>query len=157
MENKPVFEHEVCGRCCGTGKYSFNLIHGDRCYGCGGSGYKLTKRGHAAQQYLNTLRTRNASEVNVGDLILFDNNYKKLFAYVKQIRDDELNVGQDRITFTMTDKCGKEIGKYNCFKATQIRFAYSAEEKAAQIKQALEYQDTLTKAGVVSKKKAKKD
>ncbi|MCC0004650.1 MAG: hypothetical protein H6872_05730 [Methylobacteriaceae bacterium] len=29
----------VCGRCCGTGAYSFNQIDGDRCFGCHGSGH----------------------------------------------------------------------------------------------------------------------
>jgi hypothetical protein len=29
----------VCGRCDGCGRYSFNDIDGDRCYGCNGSGH----------------------------------------------------------------------------------------------------------------------
>lgn len=31
----------VCGRCGGTGKYSYNQIDGDRCYGCDGAGQSL--------------------------------------------------------------------------------------------------------------------
>lgn len=35
---------EACGRCGGSGKYSFNLIDGDRCYGCEGrKGFWVTK------------------------------------------------------------------------------------------------------------------
>ncbi len=35
-----------CGRCGGSGKYSFNLMDHDRCYGCGGTGRVLvTPRG----------------------------------------------------------------------------------------------------------------
>lgn len=34
---------DVCGRCCGSGRYSWNQMDGDRCYGCGGSGKKLIK------------------------------------------------------------------------------------------------------------------
>lgn len=34
---------EVCGRCCGTGHYSFNQINGTTCFGCGGSGRRLAK------------------------------------------------------------------------------------------------------------------
>lgn len=29
----------VCGRCGGSGRYSFNQIDGDRCYGCNGKGH----------------------------------------------------------------------------------------------------------------------
>ena len=31
----------TCTRCGGTGKYSFNLLDGDMCYGCEGKGYTL--------------------------------------------------------------------------------------------------------------------
>lgn len=29
---------KTCNRCMGSGRYSFNQIHQDRCYGCGGTG-----------------------------------------------------------------------------------------------------------------------
>lgn len=32
-----------CSRCRGTGKYSFNLIHGTKCLGCNGTGAQRTK------------------------------------------------------------------------------------------------------------------
>jgi len=35
---------KVCGRCGGSGRYSFNLRDLDRCYGCGGSGVVQTKK-----------------------------------------------------------------------------------------------------------------
>lgn len=34
---------EVCGRCGGGGRYSWNQIDGDKCFGCGGSGKRLAK------------------------------------------------------------------------------------------------------------------
>lgn len=34
---------QTCGRCGGSGNYSFNHVHGTRCYGCGGSGYTEPK------------------------------------------------------------------------------------------------------------------
>jgi hypothetical protein len=34
---------DVCGRCGGSGNYSYNAMHGTRCYGCGGSGQVLPK------------------------------------------------------------------------------------------------------------------
>lgn len=33
----------TCTRCNGTGSYSFNLMHGTKCYGCNGSGKQYTK------------------------------------------------------------------------------------------------------------------
>jgi hypothetical protein len=35
-------EFQVCSRCNGTGRYSYNLKDGSTCYGCGGSG-KVSK------------------------------------------------------------------------------------------------------------------
>lgn len=34
---------ETCGRCLGSGRYSWNQMDGDRCYGCGGSGKRLVR------------------------------------------------------------------------------------------------------------------
>ena len=33
----------TCTRCNGTGRYSFNLMHGTKCYGCNGTGKQLTR------------------------------------------------------------------------------------------------------------------
>lgn len=35
-----MFESETCGRCGGSGKYSFNQMDGDRCYGVAGIHYE---------------------------------------------------------------------------------------------------------------------
>ena len=35
----------TCARCAGSGKYSFNLIHGDKCLGCSGRGYVMSTVG----------------------------------------------------------------------------------------------------------------
>lgn len=56
---------QTCGRCGGTGRYSFNLIDGDRCYGCGGSGrVPMTPKGQKAIK--PTAELRNCK---VGDII----------------------------------------------------------------------------------------
>lgn len=52
---KVTYETTECGRCGGSGHYSFNQMDGTRCYGCGGSGKKLTKRGAAAREFANSL------------------------------------------------------------------------------------------------------
>ena len=33
----------TCSRCGGSGRFSFNLIHGSKCYGCNGTGKQKTK------------------------------------------------------------------------------------------------------------------
>lgn len=33
----------TCSRCNGSGRYSFNLMHGTKCYGCNGTGQQRTK------------------------------------------------------------------------------------------------------------------
>lgn len=49
------YEKEPCGRCGGSGQYSWNSMHGSTCYGCSGSGMRLTKRGKAARAFADTL------------------------------------------------------------------------------------------------------
>lgn len=67
-----VLETEACGRCGGTGHYSYNQVDGTRCYGCGGSGRRYTKRGRAAREYWQWLQQTTVETVQVGDR-LFDN------------------------------------------------------------------------------------
>lgn len=33
----------TCSRCGGSGRFSFNLMHGSKCYGCNGTGKQATK------------------------------------------------------------------------------------------------------------------
>lgn len=161
MKDKPLFEAVVCSRCCGTGNYSFNMVHGTTCYGCSGAGWKLTKRGAAAQAYLNHLREVPVSEIKVGDLIrvnigMMSNKY--VFSTVESIEyktlyelgyrnpDSETSYGYRIIT--------KRIDMV-VFPNTRIRKGFSEAEKLAQRQQALDYQATLTATGKPSKKKAK--
>jgi hypothetical protein len=72
MKATDLFETATCGRCAGSGHYSFNLMHGTVCFGCGGSGIKLTKRGAAAKTawiaaYRKTIRV---SEIVAGNKVM---------------------------------------------------------------------------------------
>jgi len=67
-----IFETKSCGRCGGSGNYSFNLMHGSRCYGCGGSGVVLSKRGLAARNYYMQSMKKQLKDIQVGDYILCD-------------------------------------------------------------------------------------
>lgn len=46
-----------CGRCGGCGRYSYNTMHGDMCYGCGGKGIVHTaKAARAFAQWIEHVR-----------------------------------------------------------------------------------------------------
>lgn len=68
-----VIETETCSRCGGTGRYSYNQMDGDRCYGCGGKGFRLTARGTAANAYLTALRSKPANQLVPGDIVRWEN------------------------------------------------------------------------------------
>lgn len=69
--HKLTFETGTCTRCMGSGEYSFNALDGTRCYGCGGSGVKLTRAGRAAkvrfEKLLNERMRKSVTEVKAGD------------------------------------------------------------------------------------------
>jgi len=67
MAKKPLFESQSCGRCGGSGHYSYCQMHGTVCFQCGGSGVQLTKRGHVAQRFYDELLTKRAGDFTVGD------------------------------------------------------------------------------------------
>lgn len=146
----PVFEHTTCSRCCGTGTYSFNLIHGTKCYGCNGAGYKLTKRGAAASSYLKAIRSRPASEIKEGDVILFDMHFFRVFTPVTSV---EVNENGSVTIRGIRHKTGENIG-FTVWPDDPVRLSFSADQKQAQIEQALAYQSSLKKDGTPYKRPA---
>ena len=162
--NKPVFEHTSCNRCGGSGRYSFNLMHGSCCYGCSGTGYQLTKRGKAAQAFLNNLRSIPAEQFQPGDLIRIDGFAAGSFVEPTRwarVASVEFKKGAecgyvsqpdlDIVQINTEDKGGRS---YNMclFPGNTMRKGFTAEQKRKQVEQALAYQATLTKAGKQSKR-----
>jgi hypothetical protein len=149
----PIFEHATCGRCGGSGKYSFNMMDGTRCYGCNGAGYVLTKRGAAAQAFLNALRSKPVEELKVGDMVYVDMSFMKpCFLVIESMRRDELNISRENWILSFVGR--KDVAWTITYGyGHKMRLGFTAEEKAVQVKAALEFQATLTKAGVPSKRK----
>ncbi len=49
---------DVCGRCAGSGRHSFNQIDGDRCYGCNGCGKVVRKLSVKLINFIETIYRR---------------------------------------------------------------------------------------------------
>ena len=157
MKTKPIFEHTECNRCLGSGFYSIGT-----CFGCNGSGFKLTKRGRAAQNYLTEMRMRAAEEFKAGDLILFQGfnagsySQKSKFHRVEKVeqlvaREAGYISNPDALCVKITCNGMSFVGFAG---ASKYRAGFTDEEKQAQLANALAYQAKLTKMGKVSKKAA---
>ena len=84
---KEGFPMQVCKRCHGSGRYSFNTITGDRCFGCLGSGKQIAKRAsdgyNAYQDYKKSLAKPTVKNLSVGDQIAHDHNWKVVVSLVE--------------------------------------------------------------------------
>jgi len=142
-----TFETESCGRCCGSGKFSFNLMHGDRCYGCGGTGIKLSKRGLAANNFFQASMQRHAGEIKVGEFIKtwIVLGGRDVWCIVESITECPLNKGMLMIDVKSV-KSGKGIhwGVWGVSNVTSVRDQAELDAKKAA---AIAYQDTLGKTG----------
>ena len=64
------FEKNTCGRCNGAGRFNhYGHIYGGVCFGCGGSGTKLTRKGSTAWKAYVAAMTIEASELEVGMVV----------------------------------------------------------------------------------------
>jgi hypothetical protein len=148
-ETPTTLETETCGRCGGSGQYSYNQLHGSVCYGCRGKGTRYTKRGLVAANYLETLRSKRAADVVVGDQFKVD--------AVCIAGGMGSSGGWCRVTSITPSTTGKGIclsgilrGRpyaYHVGLDTVLRMAQTAEQKAATLAQAVAFQATLTKSG----------
>ena len=151
-----LLESTTCGRCAGTGRFSFNLMHGSRCYGCSGRGEVLTKRGKAAQAWLNEQRMIPCEWFKPGDMILSEGfaagsyteptRWLRVVRVLRQTGAEAGYVNQPDLACVRieTEGGGAFVGY-----AGQSRFrrAMSFEEKRALHAAALAYQETLGKSG----------
>jgi hypothetical protein len=71
--SKITYDTQTCGRCLGTGHYSYNRMDGTRCYGCSGSGRRLTKPAARSRELLKQWTAEHltvpASTLQPGDRI----------------------------------------------------------------------------------------
>jgi len=166
---KSGLEIATCSRCGGSGQYSFCYSHGTRCFKCSGSGAVYTARGLATLNFLNALRSKPASEIKVGDIVREDfgcptSSMSRAFGTVTEVKPSdckrivmvdgvrtEVENGQLAITIVHPEhgSMTTHIPPTDMFRMKQ-----TDEQVAATLKQALEFQLTLTKAGKPAKRKA---
>lgn len=156
-----TFETETCTRCGGCGRYSYNQMHGDICYGCNGKGIRLTKRGRAAATHLDAMRKVRLDSLNIGDFMQVETISARYFAPITEIKPGHSvksynhNTGEwvEWETISVTTQHAK-FGASGIVAPpdTMVRKGFTAEEKAAQMQEALAYQATLTKTGKPKKK-----
>ena len=166
------FEKETCSRCGGCGKYSYNQIHRDMCYGCYGKGTRLTKKGSKASEYFKELLLVDNTDLKVGDYIWYDSvpgfeaaRWRKIDAITETdsyfISVNGVEIPQ-KTTFHIDfgrDNNGRSGGIGGLAKDSKSK-RYPQDEEGNSTKEAfhalkrkaLDYQSTLTKQGKVAKK-----
>ena len=147
-----LFESVVCGRCGGTGQYSYCSMYGSRCFGCGGRGRKLTRRGQVAQEFYRGLLSRRADELAVGDRVfVLGNGITHGNAWLTV---GEAEIGDDgRVRIRFDRESGEAVVTMVGETRDRLyRAAASREERAAAAERAKLVQGALTKQGKVKVK-----
>lgn len=143
-----LFEAVTCSRCCGTGEYSFNLVNGTRCFGCGGQGVKLTKRGAAATAYYKQLLSKPASELIVGDVVKFD-----MYFFICWAPITEIVVNDGGIHLRAVRKLTGETISIGVPPDTLVQRRLCDADRLPLVANALAFQASLTKTGKPAKRK----
>jgi len=96
-----VFEKETCGRCGGCGNYSYCQQYGTMCFGCNGTGKRLSRRGKIASQKVQAFKVDRysvpATEIEPGDRIVYSMLEGRKRATVVAVKADPLNEGHVHI------------------------------------------------------------
>jgi hypothetical protein len=150
MTRKLLLENKTCSRCGGSGQFSWCQSHGSTCFGCHGDGVVLTKRGKAAQVWLNAKKRKSSDEVVVGEWVLSE-GIPGFSASVWIKIDTVEGEGAERKISGLSKK-----GERHWFGAGMVVQMFLGKVRNAELaKEALAFQETLTLAGTVRKKKAK--
>ena len=142
---KIVYEKSTCGRCAGSGRHSFNMVDGSVCYGCAGSGEKLTKRGAEAKRFADERLETTAAEFTklTGRRAIFRSPGcpKMVFS--------AMMVSGAGYTPLCRMKDGTVVeGAMTLCASSKVRLIPTDDDKEA----IMAYQSSLTKAGKISKR-----
>jgi hypothetical protein len=151
MTRQFLLENVTCSRCAGSGKFSYCQMYGNTCFKCAGAGVTLTKRGAAAQAWLNAQKRKLGAEVKVGETIMVEGIPGFSASYWAKVTEIE---GACNIT-VVGIKNGQSM-VLNGWGEQSVRVAQSKERLAELRAEALAFQANLTKAGTVKKRAVQK-
>lgn len=141
-----IIETTECGRCGGTGHYSYNQINGTTCFGCGGTGKALTKRGKLVDAFVRNLRKVSVHDLKVGDRVRIDIGVQSVKTTIKEVRKGPgVIVNGERVPETIITTAGGKTCGY-CGPSFAYRILLG-EFRAEVIAAATAYRDSLTLAG----------
>jgi hypothetical protein len=144
------FESETCGRCGGSGTYSWCQMYGDRCFQCWGKGKVLTRRGAAAAAHLKQLRSRPAADLKPGDRYQVDRYPFGGLVWVTVTAVGPAGCDPDHphlLRIEGTDPKGEFHAAIGVAPDDLVRVAQTPAARAETLEAALAYQATLTPAG----------
>jgi hypothetical protein len=147
IPNQTIFESATCGRCGGSGNYSYNQVNGTTCFGCGGAGVKLTKRGSAAKAFYVESQQVPVADLKPGMFVWDDTWGKKpKFMPVLSIKLSDCQAVSNGVTrnyvYIETSRCNHGV-----FAESKVRAVRDEAQRQEQLAAALAYQATLTKMG----------
>jgi hypothetical protein len=158
--SKLGFELKTCGRCGGCGSYSWCQMHGSTCFGCGGTGYVLTKRGAAAKAFYMQALVKPVADLQVGDWVLESLTLcgPDVWCRIDAIHAPDAKkfgtVNGEPFGSVQYSRKGKEAS-HGFTPATTFRSVRNEDERKAAVAAALAYQDTLGVSGKPTKRVAK--
>jgi hypothetical protein len=159
-QRKLLFENTTCSRCGGAGRLPYS-VYGGVCFKCHGRGATLTKRGRAAQEWLNAQREKPLEDFKPGDLIYSEGvpcigqrSQWHRVSYVKLLNGAEAGHPNHPDLKCVQVHCHKYMmGGF--VGSSKARFGMTGPEKADLRDRALAYQATLNKSGKVAKRATK--
>jgi hypothetical protein len=146
MTEKLEFEREICSRCFGSGNYSYCQMHGTTCFKCHGVGKVLTKRAAVALERMRAEREIPAASVKPGMRV----NVCGLTLQVQSVGPSGSKYQKDGAWTPYLKIQGTKYAA-DVFETTMVQLIPPAAEARAQLKAAIEYQNSLTLAGTVRK------
>lgn len=157
MTTQTKFESQTCGRCGGTGHHSFNQVNGSTCFGCGGSGVTLTKRGSAARHFYLESLVKPVAAIAVGDFVFSSVTFggRDVWCRVDAINaPDAAKWGSSNgIPFGTLELSRKgKKASHGYIAETTFRSVKNEAERVAKMDAALAYQATLGANGKPAKR-----
>jgi hypothetical protein len=158
-------ERETCSRCNGSGSYSYCQRFGSTCFKCAGKKEVYTKRGQAAANYLKTLRSIKIEDVQVGDTVkvggcTMGGDPYSFWGKVTSTGEGTVSHvvytnGGEKTTVPLLSfhAVNTKMGEsgLQAPAGTLVEKLWTRDEQIAQLKQAIAYQETLTKSGTPRK------